>query len=232
MLLPFSHLAVLHAIHDGPGISLVLLWGFGLWFLDGMFNWFGSLSSNTSGFETLWLPKITWSNKSHNLKRVFEVNVGWPWVCRWQSLLLSRSYSFSGRWGTWWTNWASHFMQRRAYCLSIKCRDLLTEPRCPYGGVFVRCWICSQILSTHAERRRYLHALCMWCDYISTTLHDSMIADDRCSQARTSTNSTNMIRHVHVLKSCTSFTYFEIFIYIHILDIFVSYIDYTSELMW
>ena len=92
--------------------------GFGLWFLDGTFNYFGSLSTKTFGFETRWLPKILW---------VFEVNVGWPFVCGEQSLLLSRSYSFSGRWEMWLTNWASHFMQRRAYCLGMKCRDLLKK---------------------------------------------------------------------------------------------------------
>ena len=64
------------------------------------------------------------------------------------------------------------------------------------------------------------------CD-VTTYLHDSMIVYDQCSQARTSTNSTNMIRHVHVLKRCISFTYFEIhIIYLHILEIFLSYIDY------
>lgn len=195
------------------GISLVLLWGFGLWFLDGMFNWFGSLSSNTSGYETLWLPKITWSNESHNLKGFFEVNVGRPLVCGWQSLLLSRSYNFSGRWGTWSTNWASHFMQRRAYCLGIKCRDLLTEPRCPYGGVFLfaagfvwhtpRYW-------AHMQKEGDIctHYACDMTTYLQldTTAWLQMINAHRLVQ---STNRTNMIRHVHVLKRCIIFTYFD-----------------------
>ena len=157
------------------GVSLVLLWGFGLWFLDGCSTGLVPYPRTLLVLRPFDCRKSPGQTSRTTWSGFFEVNVGWPLVCGWQSLLLSRSYNFSGRWGTWSTNWASHFMQRRAYCLGIKCRGLLTEPRYPYGGVFVRCWICltySQILSTHAERRRYLHALCMWCDYISTRQHD------------------------------------------------------------